>query len=238
MGIGITRGMGEVRCTLEEAALKETGIKKESTALFQTIHPEQEVSLPYEIKLKLPIILEGNSGEVADQIQGSSILGAFAGMYIKKYLLGANAHKDADFCRIFLRDGVQFGNAFLKKDGREYVPCPKAFAVLKDDRTVWFNTMKDEENRRRKNISEHICLKDGCLYKAAPDKEIHFHHARPADRAIGHAQNDRAEDKKTLPGSSFSTWPCRQSRYLRVLYGERRAIFKGWLSVWRKTDIA
>lgn len=238
MGIGITRGMGEVRCTLEEAALKETGIKKESTALFQTIHPEQEVSLPYEIKLKLPIILEGNSGEVADQIQGSAILGAFAGMYIKKYLLGANAHKDADFCRIFLRDGVQFGNAFLKKDGREYVPCPKAFAVLKDDRTVWFNTMKDEENRRRKNISEHICLKDGCLYKAAPDKEIHFHHARPADRAIGHAQNDRAEDKKTLPGSSFSTWPCRQSRYLRVLYGERRVIFKGWLSVWRKTDIA
>ncbi len=96
----------------------------------------------------------------------------------------------------FLRDGVQFGNAFLKKDGREYVPCPKAFAVLKDDRTVWFNTMKDEENRRRKNISEHICLKDGCLYKAAPDKEIHFHHARPADRAIGHAQNDRAEEDK------------------------------------------
>ena len=203
MGIGITRGMGEVRCTLEEAALKETGIKKESTALFQTIHPEQEVSLPYEIKLKLPIILEGNSGEVADQIQGSAILGAFAGMYIKKYLLGANAHKDADFCRIFLRDGVQFGNAFLKKDGREYVPCPKAFAVLKDDRTVWFNTMKDEENRRRKNISEHICLKDGCLYKAAPDKEIHFHHARPADRAIGHAQNDRAEDKKNAAGQFF-----------------------------------
>ena len=89
MGIGITRGMGEVRCTLEEAALKETGIKKESTALFQTIHPEQEVSLPYEIKLKLPIILEGNSGEVADQIQGSAILGAFAGNVHKKVFTGS-----------------------------------------------------------------------------------------------------------------------------------------------------
>lgn len=203
MGIGITRGMGEVRCILEEAMIEETEIKTENTALFQTIHHEQEVSLPYEIKLKLPIILEENSGEVANQIQGSAILGAFAGMYIKRHSLGTDAHKDTDFCRIFLRDGVQFGNAFLKKDGREYVPCPKAFAVLKDDRTVWFNTMKDEENRRRKSISEHICLKDGCLYKAAPDKEIHFHHARPADRAIGHALNDRAKDKKAAAGQFF-----------------------------------
>ncbi len=49
MGIGITRGMGEVRCTLEEAALKETGIKKESTALFQTIHPSRRLVCPTKL---------------------------------------------------------------------------------------------------------------------------------------------------------------------------------------------
>lgn len=203
MGTDITRGMGEVRCTLEEAQREEAAVPHENIDLLKRFSSEEEISLSYEIMLKMPVILEGDSGEGADQIPGSVIAGALAGMYIKKHSLGKDAHEEDGFQRIFLRDGVQFGNAFLRQNGKTYAPCPKAFAVLKDDKEEWLNTMEDEKNRRRKNISGQVCLADGCLYKADPRKEIHFHHARPADRGIGHALNDRAEDTSLPTGQFF-----------------------------------
>lgn len=207
MGIGITRGMGEVCCRLygEES---ETECETEKTTEAEIsglsdFRDEDEMTLAYEVELESPVIMASTGEESADQIPANAILGALAGMYVKRHSLGENAHEDEDFRRIFLRDGVQFGNAFLKKEGIQFVPAPKAFAMPKEDKERWFNIMADTQNLRRKNISGQIFLEDTSLYTASPKKEIHFHHARPADRGIGHALNDRAEDTSAPTGQFF-----------------------------------
>lgn len=203
MGIGITRGMGEVRCTLVKARDRGAGTKDEKNGLFADVSPEDEVVLSYEVFLEQPVLITGDAGDGIGQIPGSTVMGALAGLFIEQRSLGENAHEDEEFSRIFLRDGVQFGNAFLRKGGKRFVPCPKAFARPKDDGTSWFNVMEDGGDKRRKNISGQVSLQTGILHEAAPQKEIHFHHARPADRAIGHAQNDRAEDTSVPTGQFF-----------------------------------
>ena len=203
MGIGITRGMGEVRCSLEKVQYEKTDNIKENRSLFKEFSPEEEVTLSYEIELESPVVMSDFQDDGPSQISAAAISGAIAGLYIKKHSLGAKAHEDETFRRIFLRDGVQFGNAFFKKDGIEYVPAPKAFAIPKADGTSWFNIMVDQENLRRKNINNQIFLEKNCLYLSSPQKEIHFHHARPADRGIAHALNDRAEDTSTPTGQFF-----------------------------------
>lgn len=202
MGIGITRGMGEVRCTLEKVGYENKESVEKNSSKLRAFSPEEEISLSYEIDLELPVIMTGGQEEL-NQIQASAVLGALAGMYIKKHSLGAKAHENEDFCRIFLRDGVQFGNAFLKRGNMYYMTAPKAFAIPKEDEGIWFNSMADKRDVRRKNISGQIFLEQNRLYKASPHKEIHFHHARPADRGIAHALNDRAEDTSIPTGQFF-----------------------------------
>lgn len=202
MGIGITRGLGEIRCTLEKVHEEESHGEGENPLSLKAFLPDEEVSLSYEISLKLPVVLNNGPEETIDCIPASAVAGALASMYIKKYSLGDTAHQDEDFFRIFLRDGVEFGNSFLKKGDMEYVPCPKAFALLKEDGAVWINIMRDNTNARRKGIHKQIFIRKDKLYMAEAEKEIHFHHARPADRGIGHALNDRAEDT-TFPTGQF-----------------------------------
>lgn len=209
MGIGITRGLGEVHCVLEKASSSECDggkcelAKWKKEELFEGIIPEEEISLPYEVQLDAPVIVEGEAGEEGNYLSGSALLGALAGMYIRKYSLGSDAHKDEDFSRIFLRDGVQFGYGFLKKGEKTYIPCPKAVAVKKENPDLWFNIGGLGEEQRRKAIQGEIFLEDNQLYVASPKKEIHFHHARPVDRGIAHPLNDRAQDTSIPTGQFF-----------------------------------
>lgn len=209
MGIGITRGLGEVRCVLEEAPIEGCGSgesaldRQKEKGLFEGVSSEEEVTLPYEIYLDSPVMLEGDAGKDGDCLPGSALLGALAGMYIRKYSLGADAHKDEDFSRIFLRDGVQFGYGFLKQGGKEYIPCPKAVATMKDDHSKWFHIGQYGEGRRRAAVHDQIVLEGDRLHVASPKREIHFHHARPEDRGVAHALNDRAEDISIPSGQFF-----------------------------------
>ncbi|MCB7304919.1 hypothetical protein NE683_08815 [Bariatricus massiliensis] len=205
MGLGITRGFGEVRCSLEKVFSGNQDcavpVKQDKRELLEKFSPEEEVELAYEIRLDSPVIVETDSEAQMDCLPGTAVLGALAGMYIRKYSLGANSHEDESFRRIFLRDGVQFGYGFLKRGDKQYVPCPKALAVKKDSQSEWFNIWC--ENPRRKEIGGQIFLEDSKLHVAVPQKEIHFHHARPADRGIAHALNDRAEDTTHQTGQFF-----------------------------------
>lgn len=203
MGIGITRGLGEVVCKLEEVSQREQRCSYAQINRMEQYKPDEEIVLPYEIELDMPVVMTGGAEGCEDQLPGNTILGALAGLYIRQHSLGANAHEEEDFCRIFLRDGVKFGYGFLNVENMEFTPCPRAIALLKDNTAMWINTMKAENNPRRKSISGQIAFRENKLYLASPEKEIHFHHARPADRGIGHALNDKARDTSVPTGQFF-----------------------------------
>ncbi|MCD8170562.1 MAG: RAMP superfamily CRISPR-associated protein [Clostridiales bacterium] len=119
MGLGITRGFGEIACTLKEDNQGED-ISKYVPVTF-TDFDDRMVELQYEIQLNAPVLFAGDAGlyeDCSNQIPGASIMGALAAMFIEDHDLGNRAHEDEVFRRIFLRDGVQIGYGFLKKEGK------------------------------------------------------------------------------------------------------------------------
>ncbi|MDO4272600.1 MAG: RAMP superfamily CRISPR-associated protein [Eubacteriales bacterium] len=203
MGMGITRGLGEVQCELERVSPESNTFQSinrvsdgKANLLYQ-YNPEEEVILSYELNLNSPVVIDGTG----NCIPGSTMLGALAGMYIQKYSLGGNAHKDEDFSRIFLHDDVQFGYGFPKRNGKIYFPCPRAVAEMKEDEGKWFHIEKDKE-RKRKDVHGLVWWEGKKMHVVSPPKELHFHHSRPIDRGIGHAVNERAEDT-TIPTGEF-----------------------------------
>lgn len=207
MGIGITRGFGEVRCTLEHAPSEDSAKIDDRTKKCEELLGEieknygqaQETVLSYEITLDSPIAIDGED----DCLPGDPVLGALAGMYIRKNSLKNNAHKDENFRRIFLHDGVQFGYGFLKKEDKIYHPCPKAIAEKKEKKGQWFQIAEGMEDERKKEIQGQVYWEGNKLHTISAQREIHFHHSRPINRGIAHALNDRAEDTSVPTGQFF-----------------------------------
>ena len=218
MGLGITRGLGEVQCILEEVTTetllsvdsnikKQGDFTKEKSDIFKEYDPEEDVVMSYEIYFDSPVMIDGNN----DCLPAGPVLGALAGMYIRKFSLGADAHKDENFSRIFLHDGVQFGYGYLKRNDKIYVPCPKAIAEMRENDGNWFNIEQDRE-LKRKELKGLVCWEGEELHIASANREIHFHHARPIDRGIAHALNDRAADSSIPTGEFFEYTPLSKGQ--------------------------
>ncbi|WP_320956051.1 RAMP superfamily CRISPR-associated protein [Enterocloster asparagiformis] len=211
VGLGITRGYGEVSCTLteyvahEQDAAKDSGIPKDFPG---------ENAMEYEIELQNPVLFSGSRGlyeDCCDYIPGSAIMGALAAMYIADHGLGADAHRDEAFSRIFLRDGVRFGNGFLKAAAggrdRTFYPAPAFLALEKRGEGRLINRLNgDDEKKRRKELSGQTAFDwgDGKVYLADVEKEVRLHHQRPKDRGIGHAVNDLIQAGAVDMGQFFS----------------------------------
>lgn len=211
VGLGITRGYGEVSCTLteyvahEQDAAKDSGIPKDFPG---------ENAMEYEIELQNSVLFSGSRGlyeDCCDYIPGSAIMGALAAMYIADHGLGADAHRDEAFSRIFLRDGVRFGNGFLKAaaGGRDktFYPAPAFLALEKRGEGRLINRLNgDDEKKRRKELSGQTAFDwgDGKVYLADVEKEVRLHHQRPKDRGIGHAVNDLIQAGAVDMGQFFS----------------------------------
>lgn len=211
VGLGITRGYGEVSCTLTEYVPHEQEAAKDSE--IPPAFPGEN-AMEYEIELQNPVLFSGSRGlyeDCCDYIPGSAIMGALAAMYIADHGLGADAHRDEVFSRIFLRDGVCFGNGFLKAvaggQDRTFYPAPAFLALEKRGEGRLINRLDtDGENERRKEITGQVAFdwRDGTVYLADVDKEVRLHHERPKDRGIGHAVNDRLQAGAVDMGQFFS----------------------------------
>lgn len=244
IGLGITRGYGEVSCALKKFYSDEDGMgsvwqenkKTSGRDSFQNGQSDGEsgrAGLRYEIELLDPALFAGKKGlyeDCCNYIPGAAIMGAMAAMYIEDHQLGRCAHADENFRRIFLRDGVQFGNGFLQKEERTFYPCPAFLAVKKENDGEFINRlMADQETVRRREISSQVCLnwKKGSIgiRRADVEKEVRMHHARPVDRGIGHAVNDRIQAGAVDMGQFFQ-YMClsKGQRFSGVIKGKREDI--------------
>ena len=211
VGLGITRGYGEVSCTLTEYVAHEQDAAKDSE--IPPVFPGEN-AMEYEIELQNPVLFSGSRGlyeDCCDYIPGSAIMGALAAMYIADHGLGADAHRDEAFSRIFLRDGVRFGNGFLKAAAggrdRTFYPAPAFLALEKRGEGRLINRLNgDDEKKRRKELSGQTAFDwgDGKVYLADVEKEVRLHHQRPKDRGIGHAVNDLIQAGAVDMGQFFS----------------------------------
>jgi CRISPR-associated protein Csx10 len=197
LGLNRSRGLGEVKCELTDAA-KPNGVK------FDIRPVGDNTMFSYSLELLEPVISAERNGkpfETEDYIFGSTVLGAFAVKYIEKFGLERDtAYKDETFRQIFLEGGVKFSAAMPCVNGSVYYPAP---AVLRTDKRgerrfdesteVYDDKMHDKSEDDKKNP---ICKRLGgfiavdesrAVAKFRPSRVAFPHHARSKDRSIAHA---------------------------------------------------
>lgn len=189
MGLNRTRGYGEVRCELVE---EET--HKDFTYTLN-VKPNQRLKITYRLLTQL--MLAGKNGEnnaSFDYIPGSTLLGAFASLYIKKNKINKDAHLNPEFYDLFLSGKVQFGNAYITDNkNNDYEPVSLAIYQAKDNEKLIFDKASERpdtkmyEYQLRSLKGKYVRTSADKLYKCEPLIKVEYHHVRPESKNIGHA---------------------------------------------------
>ena len=88
IGVGITRGLGEVECTLEVVPAADSefegkgDVLKENVSVFHKLKTDEEVVLHYEITLDSPMVTDGTG----DSLPAGAVSGACRYVYQKVFV--------------------------------------------------------------------------------------------------------------------------------------------------------
>ena len=207
MGIARTRGLGEVKATMEPAAKLDCAQWPDQKNSIEIKEPEwgqnTRYRLEYALYLKEPVIcksIDGGEAKTQDYIEGNKILG----------LLRQNMNRsNADFLA-FINQGELFcSNAYPDIDGRRGVEVPATFYGIKNNDEDYINKAyetaeKAAEIEKKEEIQlnqmKHCYVwmnpENGELKKAGVRTEERYHHSRSEDKAIGRV--DEKSDKSKL----------------------------------------
>ncbi|MBM7839103.1 CRISPR-associated protein Csx10 [Alkalihalobacillus xiaoxiensis] len=197
LGLGRTRGLGEVVCEINKGEADNVNER--------TVETEE---LAFDLTLEQPLLIAGSKGlyhSSEDWIPGRTLLGALAGMYIQDHQLGVDAHKDETFSRIFLNGGVTFHYAYPKIDGKVFTPCPAHLQQDKLAKTIVYDISQEISQGKGvpRSLKALIHIEDQMVLTHEPNKEIRMHHARPKDRGIGRAMGDTGGRSRKDQGQFF-----------------------------------
>ena len=194
MGVGRTRGLGEVLVEMESSQMN----KKEEPFIFT-----EADKLEYELYLEDPIVCKSvNGGEenTQDYIEGSKILGILL-----------QRAKDDEEKQQLLSSSLIFSNAYISRNGKRCTEVPASYFSIKNNAYEYVDkTAKEayrQESTEQLNQMKHcyVCRNDEeKLVKECVSMEQRYHHRRPEDKGIGRAYEDGNEDSKFYQISSIS----------------------------------
>lgn len=203
IGISRTRGLGEVKLTLEpprqiddNASNKKTkGESNETTKCI--LRAEGDNCFEYAITLNEPVIcksVNGGESNTLDYIDGSKILGLLAGKLKEKFIDFMN--KNELFC----------SNAYIDIDGKRGTEVSGSIFSIKNEENKFVDkSIHKEPKEKQLNSMKHCYVsfdKKGRLIKKKVNTEEHYHHSRPEDKSIGRA-NDKLDGSKMYQISSI-----------------------------------
>ena len=171
LGYKRNRGYGAVRC---EFCPSERG-----QIAFPSVNSgdDSEVSFSYTVRLTDDLMLPGNtSTDSADYISGTSVLGFFAGQYLK------NHPADSAFEEMFLKQNIRFSNLYISDEsGAEYFPAPVILGRIKGQPGVCnIVTYQNPEQKIIKPVKRGYC-DTGCRIRL-PLTETVYHHTANKDQ--------------------------------------------------------
>ncbi len=205
-----TRGFGAVKLSLDK---EDKPINKNKITISDNCK-----KIKLQIRLDSPIMISSNkSSESMDYIPGSTILGYFAGQYLR------NKKDEEEFYRLFVNGqegGLKFSNFYISdKNNTRYFPAPITCKKEKISDGIYYNSVFNSENNTPsksltnkyirdidiksfdkfsiKINSEGKCNKQYKINKERLieiEKEVFYHHARPIDDD-GKKLEDKAIDK-------------------------------------------
>lgn len=202
MGIARTRGLGEVKVSLEDGI----PVKQQNHAALS----ECATELKYEIELLEPVIcksVNGGESNTLDYIEGAKILGLISRG------LGESGISYLDFMS---KGELKCSNAYIVKNNVRYTEVPGYIYKIKNDKNKYVNKLvEDAENNSQTeklqlNQMKHcyISMSDGKLEKADVMTEERYHHRRPEDKSRGRAAANEGSDADFYQMDSISEGQC------------------------------
>lgn len=197
IGITRTRGMGEIKVTLEKITNSDTDIiNRINNNLVCAKYRNGANYLEYAITLNSPIICKSINGQEEnslDYIEGAKIIG-----YISQYMRDTPMWNN--MLQALSENKIIFSNAYISKDNERLTEVPASFYEIKNDKVNYRNKIYElEKNKTEKQSNEQLnnmkhcyvkLLKDGIIKKFDVEIEERYHHSRPADKSIGRALGD------------------------------------------------
>ena len=190
MGISRSRGLGEVKLTLEPYRKPDNGANGDSIPF---VHLEENADiLEYRLRLEEPVICKSVAGGEArslDYIDGGKIYGLIA------------QHLDRDIIEFTRESQLICSNAYLSMNGKRMSEVPATYYSIKNDNTNYVNKAfetaenKKETQDKQLNLFKHCYIADdngSFLVKKNVKMEENYHHRRPEDKSIGRAVTDNS----------------------------------------------
>lgn len=188
MGLNRTRGMGEVKVSLEKNIQNPddtVGQEEKNTAEGKENKCEK---LEYRLYLKSPLLcksIAGGQTKTADYIEGAKILGLVAQCAGKEFL------------NLMDKGELICSNAYIahKKENQEYVRCLPVWESLgkvkgaeEQGRERAAKQKKEKKERIQSVGNKYWYPSDNAneLYLRSVETNVRYHHSRPDDKGAGH----------------------------------------------------
>lgn len=185
IGLHRTRGLGVVSCKFDpsKAARDEKAVVDRLKGKYEKFG---KVRLTYTVRLVSPITLPKHGGGIEKHISGSSVLGMFAGQYLKHISLDQKA--DAMFAELFLKNKVFWSPLYpAYQEGETYRTCyPAPLYLVKTKYTpepdgTYKNIYaeKVEGQSQPKSLTGKYAVRTGDGYGfITPKTQSIYHHSR------------------------------------------------------------
>lgn len=207
IGMNRNRGLGSVRCILEDIPQDNTGMLPEiienGTKCDRMSDDTAEYTLQYTVKNVSPLVMStSNDFKTEKYISGRSVLGFFAGVYLRT---SGKSAEDDEFKELFLKNKVLFSGLYPAEEREKgidiYYPAPAFINRLKKTKK-YVNISKDvphteEEcsiyeipaeyasrygNQPKRLKGKFVCMKDGGILVKEPATDIVYHHTKKSKR--------------------------------------------------------
>ena len=207
IGMNRNRGLGSVRCILKNIPQDNAGmlpeIMENGTKCDRMSDDTAEYTLKYTVKNVSPLVMStSNDFKTEKYISGRSVLGFFAGAYLRT---SGKSAEDDEFKELFLKNKVLFGGLYPaeeRKNGIDiYYPAPAFINRLKKTKK-YVNASEDvprtEEECSKRGIpaeyacgygnqpkrlkGKFVCMKDGGILVKEPATDIVYHHTKKSKR--------------------------------------------------------
>lgn len=201
MGIGRTRGLGEVNVELIEDTSSGLGGKNS----FEIKNYPETSRLGYQLKIEDPVVCKSvNGGEenTQDYIEGSKVLGILlqrARGEDNKHLLNSKS--------------LVFSNAYIAREGKRCTEVPASYFSIKNNSSEYVDQTgkqgSGQKDGEQLNQMKHcyVCKNDADeLVKESVNMEQRYHHRRPEDKGIGRAVENADGNSHFYQISSISPY--------------------------------
>lgn len=190
IGLNRNRGLGSVSCTYQVVSEDNQGTSQMGQIEGEIQDDAKEYILEYTIENTAPLMLSGGNDSISEKyISGQSVLGYFAGAYIKK---GCDSDSQ-EFRDLFLKNQIIFSNLYPVCKNTTCYPAPAYINKYKKTGELlnvshWTQEIenKSKEGNQPKKLRGKFLGTDtaGSMYVHEVESEIVFHHSKSATKSI------------------------------------------------------